>query len=307
MAYKGPAVDDGAMDVYELAPALLAVGESFQEANKELNGDQAHVAVKVRDKFEAGSFDIYLQIDHALIEQAKAIILPGNVKSAKDLAILLGFVGGMGDSHATVGVIHLLKQLKGRIIKAITPSQDGRKVDLHFEDIRDSNISIQIITTDPETLKLATNQRIRQSVNKITKPLDRQGIDKVEISDGPTVVEEITREERPYFYPIDIVEGPAVKTGNSQSSTRVAELEIVSLAFKPNNKWRFTDGNATYSVTIKDTDFLKKVEQRQITFGRGDILKVFLQQETEHTPNGLKTTYTVLEVIDSVKPPKLSS
>lgn len=72
--------------------------------------------------------------------------------------------------------------------------------------------------------------------------------------------------------------------GSSQSSTRVVELEILSLAFKPNNKWRFTDGNATYSVTIKDTDLLLKVGQRQITFGRGDILKVLLQQETQRTP-----------------------
>ena len=81
IAYKGAAVNDVSMDVYEVAPALIAIGESFQEANRELNGDLAHVSVRVRDKFEAGSFDIYLTIDHALIEQAKAVLFQGNVKS----------------------------------------------------------------------------------------------------------------------------------------------------------------------------------------------------------------------------------
>ena len=82
-------------------------------------------------------------------------------------------------------------------------------------------------------------------------------------------------------------------------------LEVVSPVFKENNKWRLTDGNATYNVKITDEAFLNKVKTHEITFGRGDVLKVHLQQTTLHTASGLKSNYTVLEVLENVTPPKL--
>ena len=304
IAYQGNAVDNGSMDVYEVAPALLAVGEAFQEANRELNGDVSRITVRVRDKFQAGSFDIYLQIDHALVEQAKSLLFPGNIKSAKDLAILLGFSMGMGQPEAAQGVLHLLKLLKGAIIKAVKPKPVENKVELHIENVNNSNVNVQIITTDPETFKLASNPLIRQSVNKLTKPLDRPGIDRVEIAEGPTVVESISKEERAYYYPVErLIDTPA-ETG-IQTGTRIAELEVISPVFRDNNKWRLTDGNAVYNVKIVDDDFLEKVKRHQITFGKGDILKVLLQQTTRKTTAGLKTSYTVLEVLENATPPKL--
>lgn len=177
-------------------------------------------------------------------------------------------------------------------------------MELHIENVHDSNISIQVITTDAATYGLAYNPRIRQSVNKLTKPLDRQGIDRVEISDGSTLVESISKEQRAYYYPMEAIAEVAAQTV-SESGTRIVELEIVSPVFKPNNKWRLTDGNAVYNVKIADEDFLQKVERHEITFGRGDILKVLLQHTTVKTSDGLKTAYTVLEVIENVTPPKL--
>ena len=47
ISYGGPAVENGTMDVSDLAPALLAVGEIFREINKELNGERAEVKTNV--------------------------------------------------------------------------------------------------------------------------------------------------------------------------------------------------------------------------------------------------------------------
>ena len=194
--------------------------------------------------------------------------------------------------------------LKGAIVKYIQPRTNENKIDLHIENNHDSKITVQIITVDADTFRLASNPRIRQSANKLTKPLDRPGIDRVEIGEGAGVAETITKEDRPSFYPVSIEPEQPVLTPN-QTSTRVVDLEVVSPVFKPNNKWRLTDGNATYNVKMEDQDFLAKVRNHQVTFGSGDILKVLLQQNTQRTSDGLKTSYTVLEVIENVTPPKL--
>ena len=38
IAFEGPAFDDGEIDVRDLAPALLALGDVIQAANHALNG-----------------------------------------------------------------------------------------------------------------------------------------------------------------------------------------------------------------------------------------------------------------------------
>jgi hypothetical protein len=48
VAYDGPEVAGGHMDVADLAPALLGIGEACREANAILNGDRATVSVRIR-------------------------------------------------------------------------------------------------------------------------------------------------------------------------------------------------------------------------------------------------------------------
>lgn len=41
LVFDGPAVENGEIDVQELAPTLLAMGELIQAANDKINGDNA--------------------------------------------------------------------------------------------------------------------------------------------------------------------------------------------------------------------------------------------------------------------------
>jgi hypothetical protein len=61
IAYDGPALRDGAMDVRDLAPALLALGQLLDAANAALNGDAAQLKLQVRAT-ERGSFQIVLDL-----------------------------------------------------------------------------------------------------------------------------------------------------------------------------------------------------------------------------------------------------
>ena len=51
IAYAGPS-DEHSMDVQELAPALLGIGQLIREANTALNGKKATVKVLVVSDFE---------------------------------------------------------------------------------------------------------------------------------------------------------------------------------------------------------------------------------------------------------------
>ena len=69
IAYNGPATADHSMDVQQLGPALLSVGDLCREANTVIYGpDAPDVNVHVRANFEEGCFDITFDLLKAVKE-----------------------------------------------------------------------------------------------------------------------------------------------------------------------------------------------------------------------------------------------
>lgn len=87
LAYLGPDVDDGSMDVADLAPALLAASRLITSANRALNGDRADVRVRVA-ALRTGSFEIELQVVTSLWEQTKALLSQDDITSGEGAARL---------------------------------------------------------------------------------------------------------------------------------------------------------------------------------------------------------------------------
>jgi len=97
LAYDGPSLRDGTMEVGELASSLLAVGDLLRNANRELNGNRAEVSLHVKADFKSGSFDVALLLDQGLLEQANNILIPGAVVGG---TALLHLVFGQESSRA---------------------------------------------------------------------------------------------------------------------------------------------------------------------------------------------------------------
>ena len=93
IVYDGDALKDGEMDVRQLAPALLPIGDLLESANKALNDDSATVSVRVRSDFKQGSFEIDFVVVQSLAEQAKLWLTGGLVAvSAVEISTLLCFL-----------------------------------------------------------------------------------------------------------------------------------------------------------------------------------------------------------------------
>lgn len=125
LAYDGPALRAGAMDVNELAPALLATADLFREANQQLNGEKAEVSIRVQSDFKRGSFEVFLIFDQNVLEAAKTLLFPARVISAAGLLILLfgTDVTKKGAVGAISSVLDLWKQLKGEKPKSVIEDQ----------------------------------------------------------------------------------------------------------------------------------------------------------------------------------------
>ncbi len=84
--YDGPALADHEMDVQDLAPALLAMAEIVQIANRKFNGDAVSIRVMVDADVEQQCFQLDLSLVQSIFDHAAVLIGHKDVATAKDIA-----------------------------------------------------------------------------------------------------------------------------------------------------------------------------------------------------------------------------
>src|SRR3954447_19095251 len=94
LRYDGPALSEHGMDVGDLAPALLALGDLIKRANATVNGDLAKVNLIVQSDFEHKCFQVSLELVQSILSTISTFLTDEhNLKNAQPLAGWLGLIG----------------------------------------------------------------------------------------------------------------------------------------------------------------------------------------------------------------------
>lgn len=280
--YDGPALSNHQMDVRELAPALIALSDLIEAANKAVFPNAADVRVNVQGNFKSGSFSINLL---AIQEIGAQLIDLFSGKEATAAATLLSLLSGIGLIGGG-GLIGLIKSLAGRKPRILIEDDN-----VFFEIVEKE--TIECYKVDLTVGRLYQTRTVRQSLACVLKPLEREGIDAfVTGKDGKT--ENVVTEAELGWFLASASESDVV----SDTVSSGIALQIESAVFKEGNKWRFNDGANTFFAEIIDPVFLSLVNEGEARFGKGDILIVDLRRTQLMTDNGLKTEYTLERVIE---------
>jgi hypothetical protein len=299
LAYNGPALRSGAMDVNELASSLLAVGDLLQEANRQLNGDRAKVSVRVKSDFQRGSFDVSLLLDQSLIEHAKNLLFPTTGVAALLVLVFGTEIRKKGLIGAADSVLDLWKKLKGEKPKTVIEDPERRVTIVVTGDGNQINVS-------PKAALLYQSDKVRSSLAKTIQPVAEPGISSLSILKGDKVVGQVNKADMPVLTG-DSIEPGMTQTGKVFENTREVVLRVTRANFDE-GKWGFSDGNANFSAEIEDEAFLKELDARERGFYKGDVMVVQLTTtQIVKSDTSIQTSYTITKVLQHIHSPKQES
>lgn len=290
IAYCGAAVDNGYMDVKDLAPALLAFGDLVREANKIANADASNITVYVDSNFQQGSFEITLDAVQTIGEQIRNLFFSNQTYTLREVLDVLGLAAGLTGAN----VLELIRWLQNRKVTKVERLEDDKARIYSKEEYYDISVL---------GFNIFRSVKARENIEKLISPLKTEGVSRFEVrhSNGE---KQCIKEDEVAFYAVPTEENQI----ETVETTQKCVVSVVSVNFENGLKWRFSmDSLNTFKIyaIVQDEDFYKQVEDGKIAFYKGMSLLVDLRIKQILSSTGhLKTEYFVLKVhriIDSSK------
>jgi len=294
IAFDGEALASHTMDVRDLAPSLLGLGEIFVEANRLLNGKDVKLEIHVTPNIEEHCFDIGLEILQSW-EAIKKLLGSDDVTAAKELIdwLLLNKV------IATVGVGSLLllyQKIKGKKPVSIITFKDdnGNPLYRYQFDGEDDQI------LDEKLHKLYESNKIRSQLGRLLRPIvQRPGVDEFTVyeqgekAQGSTITKSEAQEIDFTAQDPEEVELPEI------GKPIEAILRVYSPVYDSSApRWRFWFGNEHYYMDVSESNIRKVVLDNGGAL-MDDRFKVLLQRtESVNEEGETVQDFKVLEVLD---------
>jgi hypothetical protein len=307
LRYDGPALSEHGMDVADLAPALLALGDLVKRANAAINGDGSKVNLIVQSDFEHKCFQVSLELVQSILSTIGSFLTDEHaLKNAQTIA---GWLGLIGVPTTAMGLFAYLARRNGREIQSAVPvdqttlsTEDSKgTVAITFKGDGDDNK----IIVNQNVFLLGEDPAIRDYAAKVVSPLKRQGIDSLQFNpSAPVRGETVTKSDAE-----SIIEGRAqlreLEEETFEPQTITAHLQVSRPDFEERSHiWRFRYGDKTIPVDIADTNIAAGIRARG-SIGLADTWRVRMTVTEKRTTGGnYKNEFKITEVLDFIPAPR---
>lgn len=287
--YDGPMLAEHRMDISDIAPALLGISELCKIANRNFNDGKANVQVFIAADAEHKCFQLKLHVVQTLWEHTKTLLASDNVKSALELAKILGLVSG-----GSLGLFQLLKKVSGKkVTKAEYEQRDGG--DVIRVTVEGDNNTVLIVR--PESFHMLFDESAVEQAKKVVQPVTRSGIESLEFETDQKIEETFTKDEAVAI--TKTVPGEIVPVNRDVPQEIKAWVSVYSPVYDAKApKWRFKFGEAHEYMDISETDIAADAIRRGGAMV-DDAYYVVLEITQEHkATGGISNAYKIKEVLD---------
>ena len=296
VAFDGEALAEHTMNVRDLAPALMGLGDAFVEANKILHGEKTAVEVHVTPQIEENCFDIGIEVLQYW-GAIKEFLRQSDTSAAKELVdwLLLNkeIAGG-----AVVGVLYLYRKIRGRRPTNVIRLKDSNGNPLRrlqFQGMPD-------IIVDEKTYELYNSDKLRRYLARVLQPLrQKEGIEsfnayeKGNAASGMRLNKDEARE-----IDFSLPEPVAIEDVEPGKEPVEAVLRVYSPVYDPKaTRWRFWHGGKHHYMDVSESNIGGIVDQ----YGGvlvDDRFRVMLQIDVaeQEGAESDKISYKVLDVLE---------
>jgi hypothetical protein len=253
--YDGPALAGHEIDVQELAPALLALAEIIQLANRKFNGDAATMRVNVKADVKQQCFQLGIHIFQNLLQHAQHLFGTVEYKTAKEIAEDLDLI--FPESGA-LGLFALWGWWAKRGKREVTGT--SYNTEQHGGNTTITCGDGNSITVKTEVYNLAIDPIVTELGRRVLRPLEQPGYETLgfhEKATGKPIIQ-LTKEEGAAF----IESPPLALTGPDEAADdeECNEIHVTVFVKTQRNEghaqWELKWGGRAELVSMEDTDWL---------------------------------------------------